>query len=50
MNTQDLADILEREIPVRVCGVDPFFGLLKEATLVRFAGQEIGLETVDGIL
>src|SRR5438876_2340684 len=50
MNTQDLTDILDREIPVRVCGVDPFFSLLKEATLMRFAGQEIGLETVDGIL
>ena len=43
MNAEDLADVLEREKPLRVSGINPLFGLLKESSLVRLPCQKIGL-------
>ena len=50
MNAKDLTDVFERKKPLRVSGINPFFGLLKESSLMRLPGQKIGLETVDSIL
>jgi hypothetical protein len=50
VDAKDLTDIFKRKVPMCICGINPFLSLLKKTAFMGFTSNEVGLETVNGIL